>query len=55
MQCNLPWQPIQTSMAGLDPRRKTPDSGEPRHRGGGGDRATIYGLVLKKHTRLACY
>lgn len=32
------------------PAKENSDSGEPRLREGGGDRATIYGLVLKKHT-----
>lgn len=32
------------------PAKENSDSGELRLREGGGDRATIYGLVLEKHT-----
>lgn len=49
-QCNLPWQPIHTSMAGLTRQAKLELQPSPFPREGGADRATVYGPVLKKHT-----
>lgn len=37
------------------PAKENWNCSEPPLREGGGDRATIYGLVLKKHTPLTCY